>query len=362
MKNLLLLSIFVVIACSMPGAMEAASERVIQSGANLELSRGISGGQEAEGTDFLILKRIDTSPVFGLQATRNAAAHGASKTKSLMNFMFDTRGTDWSKEGADVAVDTDSEVASDTTGFYRDQVHRDNLHWQVISLTARIASALGDGVRESLSAIQSVSQLRNLIGDVETDNVMKWLSGQDIENVKSEIPKTLEFDLPHLLDAQESMLSAALARDSVIASVKQELLPYASKPKSTRMATKIAYSTLGVASFVPNLIAPIAETSFLGTMMANGGPEQDKLLKEIYYAKRLEKRRALIQRELNLALNTREISIATANAPLYYFSRKLTEFLCGKDMERRLFTDETASVSSKNNTPAEVAEPAGGRL
>lgn len=360
MKNPLLLSISVAMACSMPGAMEAASEKEIPAGVKLELSKDLSGDQEAEECDFLILKKIDTSPIFGLQ-TRNAT-RGTSKAKSLVNFMFDTRGTDWSKEGADVAIDKNSEVSSDTTSFYRDQVHRDDLHWQVISLIAKIASALGDGVAESQSAIQSVSQLRNLIGDVETDTVMTWLSGQDIENVKSEIPKTVRFDLPHILDAQEVMLSAALDRDSVLASVKQELLPYANKGKGKRVATKIAYSTLGAAAFVPNWIAPLAETSFLGTMMANGGPEQDKLLKEIYYAKRLEKRRDLIQRELNLALNTREISVATANAPLYHFSRELTEYLCGEDMERRLFPEETSSVSSDSNAATGIAEPAGSRL
>lgn len=362
MKNPLLVSIVVSMVCSMPGATGAASEKDFPAGARLELSKDVYGGQEGEECDFLILKKIDTSPIFGLQPARNAAVHGTSKAKSLMNFMFDTRGTDWSKEGADVAIDKNSDVASDTTSFYRDQVHRDDLHWQVISLIAKIASALGDGVGESQSAIQSVSQLRNLIGDVETDTVLKWLSGQEIENVKSEIPKTVRFDLPHILDAQDVMLSAALDRDSVIASVKKELLPYANKGKGKRVATKIAYSTLGAAAFVPNWIAPIAETSFLGTMMANGGPEQDKLLKEIYYAKRLEKRRDLIQRELNLALNTREISIATANAPLYHFSRELTEYLCGEDMERRLFTDETASVNSDSNAATGIAEPAGSRM
>ena len=357
----LLLSISLAMACSVPGAMVAASEKELPAGGKLELSKDVYGGQKEE-CDFSILKKIDTSPIFGLEPTHVAAKRGTSKARSLVNFMLDTRGTDWSKEGADVAIDKNSDVSSDTTSFYRDQVHRDALHWQVISLIAKIASALGDGVGESDSAIQSVSHLRNLIGDTETDTVMRWLSGQDIENVKSEIPKTIEFDLPHILDAQEVMLSAALDKDSVIASVKKELLPYTNKAKGRRVATKIAYSTLGAAAFVPNWIAPLAETSFLGTMMANGGPEQDKLLKELYYAKRLEKRRDLIQRELNLALNTREISVATANAPLYHFSRELTEYLCGEGMERRLFPEETSSLSSETNTATGIAEPAGSRL
>ncbi|MBS1997598.1 MAG: hypothetical protein JSS86_14855 [Cyanobacteria bacterium SZAS LIN-2] len=321
MKKTPVLSTLLALACSTPGVIAAEN-------------------------DFSILQRIDTAPTYGLPSLGNAAKPVNGKARSLMNFVFDTRGTDWSKEGADVAIDTTSDVTSDTTAFYRDQVHRDELHWQVVSLIARIASGLGDHAGESQSAIKSVSQLRGLIGDVETDAVMTWLSGPDIEHARSKIPQTSKFDLPHILDAQDVMLTAALDRDSVISDVKKELSPYANKSKGKRTATKIAYSTLGVAAFVPNLIAPIAETSFLGTMMANGGPEQDKLLKEIYYAKRLEKRRDLIQRQLNLALNTREISLATANAPLYHFSRRLTQYLCGEDIERQLFPEEDGQLGS----------------
>ncbi|MBX9725209.1 MAG: hypothetical protein K2X81_27645 [Candidatus Obscuribacterales bacterium] len=320
----------------------------------IQASTEVTPSIKTDEFDFGILKKIDTSPDFGLQAKRsNVVKKGSSRARSLVNFMFDTRGSDWSKEGADLAIGKKSDISSDTTGLYEDQLHRDNLHWQVISLIAKIGSALGSDTKldSDDNLIQSVSLLRTLIGEAETDRIMEWLTGDETKNLKGEIPLTARLDLPTLLYLQDSMSSIALERDSVTADIKSELLPYGNKCKSRRVATKVVYSALGIATFIPNWIAPVAETSFLAAMMANGGPEQDKLLKELYYAKRLERRYDLIQKELNLALNCRAISVATDNAPLYHFSKRLTEYLCGENMERKLFHEQTFSAN-KNQAQA----------
>lgn len=363
------LSILLGVAITSPNPAAAQSETgqlrpdqpVAES--NIHSSEVVKDELEDDEYDFAILRKIDTSPSFALRATRNGAAtRGASKARSLVNFMLDTRGTDWSKEGADVAIDKKSDVSSETTKFYEDQIHRDDLHWQVVSLIARIASALGDdstpGSRDR--AVADVNRLQQLIGVAETDIVMKWFVGREAESARSEIPKTVRFDLPRILDAQDLMKAAALEQDSVIAALKKELLPYALKGKGKRVATKVAYSALGAAAFVPNWIAPIAELSFLSTMMANGGPEQDKLLKELYYSKRLERRYDLVEKELNLALNSREISVASGNAPLYRFSRELTEYLCGEDMERRLFPDDNAPGANELSMKSAVLQERSG--
>ncbi len=329
----------------------AGDERYTQQTTQIE----VKVDERKDDCDFAILEEIDTSPVYALErAQSGATAKGSSKARSLVNFMFDTRGSDWSKEGADIAVHGKSEITSDSTSLYRDQMHRDELHWRVSSLIAMIASALGKNESGSDAASQPavnyVAELRSLIGDAETDAVMKWLTGSDIDRVKTEIPGTEKLDLPKILEAQDIMLEAALNKDLVMASVKKELLPYANKGKGKRIATKVAYSTLGMAAFVPNWIAPVAEATFLGTMMANGGPEQDKLLKELYLAKRIGKRTELLQRELNLALNSRAISLATCNGPLYKFAREFTEYLCGEEMESRLFPQEISRLGQNKST------------
>lgn len=300
---------------------------------------------ESDDECFGILTKIDTSPVYGMDAGKKGVTSkgSTSKAKSLVNFMFDTRGSDWSKEGADIAVHGTSDITSDSTRFYRDQMHRDELHWRVITLIAMIANGLGKAQpsdAQSHTVIGYVTELRGLIGDGETDDILKWLTGSDTDRSQSDLRRSETLDLPKVLEAQDAMLEAALNKDIVIASARKELQPYANKTKSRRVATKIAYSTLGMAAFVPNWIAPIAESTFLGTMMANGGPEQDKLLKELYFAKRISKRTELLQRQLNLALDCRAISVATNNGTLYKFAREFTEYMCGETMETALFPGE----------------------
>jgi hypothetical protein len=64
-------------------------------------------------------------------------------------------------------------------------------------------------------------------------------------------------------------------------------------------------------------------------MFANGGPEQDKLLKEIYLGKLLERRRMLITDEIRTALDAYEIAGAKNNTVLQYGACMLLRHLCG---------------------------------
>lgn len=73
MRNPLLVSI--------AGATEAASEKDFPAGARLELAKDVYGDQEAEECNFLTLKKIDTSPIFGFQPARNAAVPEPARRK-----------------------------------------------------------------------------------------------------------------------------------------------------------------------------------------------------------------------------------------------------------------------------------------
>lgn len=317
----------------------SAATQIIQTAPPAQLNH------RAQRYDFAILDKIDTAPEFALRPQANGAGRrGASKARSLVNFMLDTRGTDWSKEGADVVVGKKSDLSSETTQFYLDQIHRDDLHWQVVSSIARVAGAYSNALTADSSVgsfNENAALLQQLIGARETERTIKWLTEQAMDDQQGKPPKQKWLDLAQLLDCQEAMNRTAMEKDAVLETIKRELLPFANKGKNKRIATKLAYSALGIASFVPNWIAPIAETTFLSTMMANGGPEQDKLLKELYFAKRLEKRHDLIGKEVSLALSCHQISIETGNTALLHFSQDLTAYLCGSGMDGKLYPDES---------------------
>ena len=101
---------------------------------------------------------------------------------------------------------------------------------------------------------------------------------------------------------QRRLIAMSLHSDEIYQDISKQLHHYSDKSKGQRNATKVAYCTFTVAGFVPTIIAPLSSTAMVTTMFANGGPEQDKLLKEIYLGKLLERRRALVTEEITTAL------------------------------------------------------------
>jgi len=83
------------------------------------------------------------------------------------------------------------------------------------------------------------------------------------------------------------------------------------------------------------LAAPIAETTLLTFMTVTGGPEQDKLLKEVYLSKCLQSRANLINEKAHLAVDCYDMAVLTKNAPL---------LSCTKDLIRQM-TNEKAMLA-----------------
>jgi len=292
---------------------------------------------------FSILNDIDTSPYYGLGGP--TARRGAKGARKVANYVLDTRGTDCSKEGADLVLDMVSDVNSDTTPYYRDQLHRDDVHWQTVCLMARIAGALGKPATECDTMVNCVSQLRQIVGDAATESIIRGLSDSEVETSCLEMQGSRQFDLVHFLNAQDAMMVAAVDHDAIIGSVRRDLQRYNGWTDARRTATKGLYTSLQVAGFMPNILAPIAQTTLFGAVMANGGTEQDKLLKEVYYAKRFEKRRDLLHKQIDLALRSRDTAIATHNPALYHFSKQLTRATCGDELASHLFGSEGISTA-----------------
>jgi hypothetical protein len=349
MKLVAILSTLLVIELAAPRlACAEGGAPVSSSGPKIELAQQPVVDACNRSCGLSILNKIDTSPAFGMTSP-NPGSSKKNGARKVFNYILDTRGSDVSKEGADIATDKVSDVRSSTTEFYRSQLKRDELHWQVVTLIARIASLFGQSEKTPADTVGYVNGLRILIGEEETEIVLTTLTSSGIDQARRELANVRPLDLPQTLDLEEAMLASALEMDPILASVRQELQPYNNISKDRRTTTKVTYTGLEIAGFVPTIVAPIAQTALLGVVMANGGSEQDKLLKEVYFAKRYEKRRELVQKELRLALDARQIGIASKNATLYHFGQELTKHLCGDQLALHLFCP--AMVAARRNQP-----------
>jgi hypothetical protein len=105
------------------------------------------------------------------------------------------------------------------------------------------------------------------------------------------------------------IFESAVNTDPIVREMRDRLHKYNSRSKILQLSAKALYSAVGICAMTPTLAAPIAEISMLSFMTVTGGPEQDKLLKEIYLTKCLESRYRLIAEKTNLisACHTRAI-------------------------------------------------------
>ena len=79
----------------------------------------------------------------------------------------------------------------------------------------------------------------------------------------------------------------------------------------------------------PTFVGPAAKTALVAFVMATGGPEQCKLLKELYLDKRLESRCKALNEEAHLAVDNYQLALLTKNPVLLGYSESLVGQMIG---------------------------------
>jgi hypothetical protein len=141
---------------------------------------------------------------------------------------------------------------------------------------------------------------------------------------------------------------ADIENDPVIKDLLGRMHKFNNRSKFMRVTAKVLYTTLGLASFSPTFVAPAAEISLLAFMTATGGPEQDKLLHEMYLHKCLESRYKTIGEEAHVIVSNAQIAALTNNKPLAACSADLIVRMAGKDTVAKVFTADSSQVAQKS--------------
>jgi hypothetical protein len=130
---------------------------------------------------------------------------------------------------------------------------------------------------------------------------------------------------------------AAVENDPVIKDLLIRLHKFNGRSKFARVSAKLVYTTLGLAQFAPTFIAPAAGLSLIAFMQATGGPEQDKLLREMYLYKCLESRYKTIGEEAHIIVTNAQVAALSDNKPLAACSSDLVDRLAGKSVIAKVF-------------------------
>lgn len=265
------------------------------------------------------------------------------KTKSLVNFVFDLRGFDWSKEGANAIEDKNIDTKNDSAKEYLVHKQRNAQEIAKTDLVMQLAMFMDQDEKKAGDAF---AELEKLVGSDEAIDIfsdLKAMSGEDLQLDR----ERLVWDIAQKRDNVQAILETTASTDPVLIDVTERLSKYNHRSKFMQVTAKVVYSSLGLASFTPTLVAPIAESALLTFMMSTGGPEQDKLLRELYLGKILQSRCEMLTEKAHIATESLDLALLTNNRRLLCCTKALLSDLTDRNTAERLIGPFSTTSSTE---------------
>lgn len=273
--------------------------------------------------------------------------HGLTRT--VANFLFDMSGIDYSKEGADIALEKFDDIRSQFTKQCELEISRWDTHKKACLAILELADSVGtDSALDAVTISQPFESVSQLLGKTSAERILDTLIRARNYSMHVEGPAiTRGFSAKEELTDQ--LIGYSLDTDVIYQDFKNKLRSFSNKTPRQRTASKITYSGLNFAGMVPNIVAPIASVSQGGAIFLNGGPEVDKLLKEMCLAKLLERRKLLLSCEVRSGLTAFEKAEKDKNPVLKHAAAALLKRVCGGNYLARI--EEHRALCQKQLVP-----------
>jgi hypothetical protein len=262
-----------------------------------------------------------------------------TRAKMSVQHMADFRGFEMSSEAADVILDEKLRLKSSSATEYAGQRHVDEVHARVFSSILQLAQGLGTSdrlAREKTIAV-GMAPLTELVGKEQAQSALSTLSAWS-EQV--DVPATLFQQEPWtMIDLQqktEDLLRESAQADPVMGLVRRTLHKYNRHSKLSLAAAKVINSGLSIAILSPTLVAPAAAILQYVYQTSTGGPEDSKLLKELYLDRRLDCRWKRLNQEATLSVNAYNNALMTRNPVLLSLSESFISALGGEEAGARI--------------------------
>jgi hypothetical protein len=270
-----------------------------------------------------------------------------AESKDAMDYLVPFRGFAVSSEAGDVILGEQLKLKSKASAEYARQKHVDETHVKLVSSMMQVAMGLGmnDRTRGEQVSHTGYEQLKALAGEEEAQKTMQMFSAWTTElTIPESVYKQADWDVTQKQELMKQVMAEALDADPIIHQIKKRIHKYNQRSNFSRASAKVIQTTLGVASLTPSFVGPAAKAALVSYVMATGGPEQYKLLKQLYLDKRFESRWKVLNEEAHLALDNYQIASLTRNPVLMACSESLVGQMTNPDVARRILG---ASVLSK---------------
>jgi hypothetical protein len=285
---------------------------------------------------------------------------GVSKSRKIFRKLGDMaqyattcKGFHSSSEGADLILsEKEKELSKNSTAVeYLKQKRYDGLHAQVAGCVFQIAMGLGasDSSHKEQCVNSGYSKLKDLVGEEKAQSLLSSLTSWS-EQVKSEDRK-LDLDTLDVLTMQNKsvqVLNTALQNDELVKVIRTKLHKYNGHSKFSQISNKVINTSLSLAALTPTFVSPAAQVTQFLYVAATGGPEESKLLKELYFDRRLEERLHRLSQETNLALANYNIAILTKNPALLGCCESMIKKMVGEEGAAAILPSSASHLAQAN--------------
>ena len=286
-----------------------------------------------------LAKNIDDLSKFALDKIRQADLlekekhykSGMSRliasSKDIAELCTAYKGFEQSSEAADIILEEQLKLKSGSAVAYLKQKKADNTHEQLITSLMQIATGLGmtDPEQSKATIREGITELEKLTDKEQAEKAAEmlknWCQSQKVLFAHPMAPMQIQAEC-------HDIVGRAIQQDCIVNDVKASLHKYNRRSKLARTTAKVVNTTLSITSLSPTMISPASQIAWTLFIMTQGGPEESKLLKEVYLAKRFENRFQMLSNETNLAVNSYNSALMSQNAPLLAFSQHMIGQLC----------------------------------
>jgi hypothetical protein len=273
------------------------------------------------------------------------------RSKDVANFVTSYKGFERSSEAADVILNEKLTVKSKASAVFLYQRKVDDFNSKIFSTLLQMSTGLGmpDGDRKKQVIDSAVAELATLVGDdaahTAYDRMKTWSESVNVAEAVDFNGRPM--DVLETESKVKTAVNGALENDDVVAEIKTHLHKYNRHSKFMRGTAKIVNTTLSIAMLAPNFISPAAQVAYLAFCVSTGGPEDAKLLQELYLDQRFQSRWKVYNHKAELAVNSYNLSLLSKNQVALRFSQNvLADMESGKT---GMVTGDLASTAKKSS-------------
>lgn len=270
--------------------------------------------------------------------------------KDLGQMASSYKGLEQSSEAADVILGSQVKLKSKAAVEYAKQLQSDAAENKIFASLMQIAMGLGltDPIESQQVVETGMNELAQLVGQEQADQTLAYMRDwiQEFPITSSDLAKR-PLSMLELDNKAGLLVNKALEQDRVMLGIKEALGQFNHRSKFARASAKIVNTTLAVGAMTPTIVAPASQVAWAAFVMLNGGPEEAKLLKEVYLSKRFDNRRKVLDREVRLSVDGYNTALLTQNKALLSVCDFFINKMAGTNSFMLSLTAQAAPVDSK---------------